>query len=89
MTTTWNPEEYTDSYRERVEDLIARKRRGEEIVKEGEPAGEGDVTDLMEALRRSAEQMKGRLAGQTASAALARQNPVSERVRPASACASG
>ena len=60
MTTTWSPEEYRDSYRERVEDLIARKRRGEEIVREGEPAGEGEVTDLMEALRRSAEQMKGR-----------------------------
>ena len=60
MTTTWNPEEYRDSYRERVEDLVARKRRGEEIVREGEAAGEGEVTDLMEALRRSAEQMKGR-----------------------------
>ncbi|HEX6933314.1 MAG TPA: Ku protein [Streptosporangiaceae bacterium] len=59
MSATWNPDEYRDSYRERVEDLIARKRRGEEIVREGAPAGEADVTDLMDALRRSAEQMRG------------------------------
>jgi DNA end-binding protein Ku len=62
MTAAWDPEQYTDSYRERVEDLIARKGRGEEIVREGEPAGESNVTDLMEALRQSAEQMRGRRA---------------------------
>ena len=60
MSTKWNPDEYADSYRERVEDLLARKQRGEEILTEGEPAGEADVTDLMDALRRSAEEMRGR-----------------------------
>ena len=60
MTTKWGPENYRDTYRERVDDLIARKRRGEEIVREGEPAGEAGVADLMEALRRSAEEMRGR-----------------------------
>ena len=58
MTTPWDPEQYRDSYRERVEDLISRKGRGEEIVREGEPAEESNVTDLMEALRQSAEQMR-------------------------------
>ncbi len=77
MTTTWSPKEYRDSYRERVEDLIARKQRGEEIVREGEPAGEGEVTDLMDALRRSAEQMKGRRPAMKARAALAWQGQVS------------
>lgn len=62
MTTAWDPEQYRDSYREQVEGLIARKGRGEEIVREGEPAEEPNVTDLMEALRQSAEQMRGRRA---------------------------
>jgi DNA end-binding protein Ku len=60
MSTTWNPDEYADSYRERVEELLARKQRGEEILTEGEPAEEAGVTDLMDALRRSAEQMRER-----------------------------
>jgi DNA end-binding protein Ku len=59
MSAKWNPDEYHDSYRERVEDLIDRKQRGEEIVTEGAPAQEAEVTDLMDALRRSAEQMRG------------------------------
>ncbi|MDR2984507.1 MAG: Ku protein [Nocardiopsaceae bacterium] len=60
MSAKWNPDEYHDSYRERVEDLLARKQRGEEIVTEGAPAEGAEVTDLMDALRRSAEQMQGR-----------------------------
>jgi DNA end-binding protein Ku len=63
MTTAWSPENYQDTYRERVADLIRRKRKGEQIVREGEPAGGQDVTDLMEALRRSAEEMRGRRTG--------------------------
>jgi DNA end-binding protein Ku len=69
MTTKWDPGSYRDTYRERVEDLIARKRRGEEIIRAGEPAGAADVTDLMEALRRSAEEMRGRRRGRSSSAA--------------------
>jgi DNA end-binding protein Ku len=68
MTTKWDPESYRDTYRERVEDLIARKRRGEEIVREGEPAGAANVTDLMAALRRSAEQMRARRPGRSTAA---------------------
>jgi DNA end-binding protein Ku len=61
MTTEWDPANYRDTYRERVEDLIRRKQRGEEIVTEGDGAPEdSNVTDLMDALRRSAEEMRGR-----------------------------
>lgn len=60
MTAAWDPDRYSDSYRDRVEDLIRRKSKGEEIVTEGEPESESNVTDLMEALRRSAEDMRGR-----------------------------
>jgi DNA end-binding protein Ku len=66
MTAKWDPGNYRDTYRERVDDLIARKSRGEEIVREGEPAGEANVTDLTEALRRSAEEMRGHRRGKSA-----------------------
>src|SRR6202012_4314113 len=37
MTTDWDPEQYRDTYRERVEELIESKRNGEEI-ETAEPA---------------------------------------------------
>ena len=64
MTTSWEPGKYRDTYRERVEDLIERKRQGEEIVTESQPPEEGKVVDLMEALRRSAEAARGGRAAQ-------------------------
>jgi DNA end-binding protein Ku len=64
MSTGWDPENYRDTYRKQVEDLINRKRRGEDIVTEGEDAAEdSNVVDLMDALRRSAEEMRGRGSG--------------------------
>jgi DNA end-binding protein Ku len=60
ITTRWNPENYHDTYRERVEDLIARKRRGEQVVTEGAPPEQSNVTDLTDALRRSIEEARGR-----------------------------
>src|SRR5436309_5897348 len=60
MMAKWNPQNYRDTYRERVEDLIERKRRGEEIVTEGARPEDSNVVDLMDALRRSAEQARGR-----------------------------
>jgi DNA end-binding protein Ku len=60
MASAWKPENYRDTYRDQVEDLIERKARGEEIVAEGAPAGEADVVDLMDALRRSAEAARER-----------------------------
>jgi DNA end-binding protein Ku len=68
MTAKWDPASYRDTYRERVEDLIAHKRRGEELIRAGEPAGAADVTDLMEALRRSAEEMRARRRGRSTAA---------------------
>jgi DNA end-binding protein Ku len=62
MTIEWRPENYRDDYRERVEDLIERKQRGEEIVTEAAPPEDSRVVDLMEALRRSAEAQRRRSA---------------------------
>jgi DNA end-binding protein Ku len=63
MTTGWSPENYRDTYRERVEDLIERKQRGEEVVTEGRAPEESNIVDLMDALRRSAEAQRRRPAG--------------------------
>lgn len=53
MSGPWRPEDYRDSYRDRVEKLIEDKRRGREIVTESEPAAPTEVSDLLEALERS------------------------------------
>ncbi|MGE5290760.1 MAG: Ku protein [Micromonosporaceae bacterium] len=63
MTTAWKPDNYRDTYRDQVEELIERKTRGEEIVTEGAPAEDTNVVDLMDALRRSAEAIRGRRSG--------------------------
>jgi DNA end-binding protein Ku len=53
MSAEWNPENYADTYRERVEELIDRKRQGETIVTDGETRAAAPVVDLMDALQAS------------------------------------
>jgi len=56
MSATWDPSNYRDTYRERVEDLIDCKRKGEDVVsQEQKPGDESRVVDLMDALRTSLE----------------------------------
>jgi len=60
MTTDWDPEQYRDTYRERVEELIESKRNGEEI-ETAEPAPRASkVVDLTEMLRQSVADARGR-----------------------------
>ncbi|HMK62245.1 MAG TPA: Ku protein [Acidimicrobiales bacterium] len=60
MATDWDPEQYHDTYRERVEDLVERKRAGEEVVLETHPAEPTKVVDLMAALQASVEAARGK-----------------------------
>lgn len=55
LSIDWNPEDYRDTFEERVKDLIDAKRRGEEVVSESEPPDATNVLDLMDALRKSVE----------------------------------
>jgi DNA end-binding protein Ku len=55
MTTTWKPDQYEDTYTRRVEQLIADKREGREVVPAEPPEEATEVGDLLEALRRSVE----------------------------------
>jgi hypothetical protein len=53
MSAEWEAENYSDTYRERVEELIDRKRQGETIVTDGETRAAAPVVDLMDALQAS------------------------------------
>jgi len=60
MTTTWQPESYHDTYRERVEELIDQKRQGTVVVSEGPFAEPAPVVDLLAALQASVSAARGR-----------------------------
>ncbi len=56
LTVPWAPEDYHNTYRSRVEELIERKREGESVVFE-EQRPKSNVIDLMAALEASVEKM--------------------------------
>ena len=60
MAGAWEPEQYHDTYRQRVEELVDRKRAGEEVVLEARPAEPTKVVDLMAALEASVAAARGR-----------------------------
>lgn len=58
MVKPFAPEEYKDEYQERLRELISAKIAGKEVVAaapDGQPEN-GNVIDLMEALKASIEQ---------------------------------
>ncbi len=58
MQTSWQPEQYHDTYNDRVRELIEAKSRNETIpTPEGQPGAE--VVDLTQALRASINQQQG------------------------------
>jgi DNA end-binding protein Ku len=57
FTGSWKPEAYRDTYRERLREVIATKRKGKEIQVEQGPERE-PPEDLLEALRASVEAAK-------------------------------
>lgn len=61
MTTSFDPTQYRDEYRDRVEAAIARKAKGKTLEVESDEDREpvrGKTIDLMEALQRSLERTK-------------------------------
>src|SRR3954463_14480160 len=53
LSTDWEPERYADCYRERLENVIARKRKRQTIEAPKPEPEPSPVPDLMEALKRS------------------------------------
>ena len=68
LTSDWDPDQYTDTYRERVLDLIARKADGERIVTEKAEEPTASVTDLMAVLEASVNEARQRRGEAKASA---------------------
>jgi DNA end-binding protein Ku len=65
MSGPWRPEDYRDTYTERVEKLIEAKRRGREVVREAEPPEPTAMSDLIAALERSVADARGGTKPQT------------------------
>lgn len=59
LSMPWQPEEYEDTYEQRVQDVVEAKRNGEEIVTEEEAPQATNVVDLQDALRRSVDEASG------------------------------
>jgi DNA end-binding protein Ku len=59
MDETWKPEQYRDTYTDRVNDLIEAKRKGNDVEVADEAPQPTNVVDLLEALRRSVDSARG------------------------------
>jgi DNA end-binding protein Ku len=57
LATDWKPERYTDCYRERLERIVAQKKKGERVKAPQEPKQPKPAPDLMEALQKTLERM--------------------------------
>lgn len=60
MTEDFQPDEFQDVYRERLLEAVQEKIEGREIVAPAAKEEEPQVVDLMDALKRSVEEVKGR-----------------------------
>jgi DNA end-binding protein Ku len=58
LSGDFEPQEYTDHYREALEAVINAKLEGREVVQPAEPRATGAVVDLMDALKASVEAAK-------------------------------
>lgn len=76
MSTRWEPEQYHDTYRERVEQLIEDKRQGREVVTEAEAPEPTGMSDLLQALQRSVDAAR---AGRTDSASSGEEKSSGEK----------
>jgi DNA end-binding protein Ku len=79
LTADFDPDQYTDEYREALEAVIQAKVEGQEVV---QPAAEqpqgGAVLDLMAALRASVEAARGNKAGGSDGASVADEDGSAE-----------
>jgi DNA end-binding protein Ku len=76
----FEPDKYSDSYREQVLDMIERKAQGEHIAVQPEPEEEGTpAPDLMGALKASLEAVRAREGEDGAKPKAAKRKPVAKK----------
>ncbi|CAM5514493.1 Non-homologous end joining protein Ku OS=Streptomyces tendae OX=1932 GN=ku PE=3 SV=1 [Streptomyces tendae] len=63
LSGDWEPDRYQDTYQEKVRELVRAKAEGEEVAVAEEAPEATNVVDLMDVLRGSLEQAKGRGGG--------------------------
>jgi DNA end-binding protein Ku len=59
LSTEWKPEKYTDLHRERLQDVVDRKRKGQTIKAPKQEKAPDTPPDLMEALERTLAEIGG------------------------------
>src|SRR5919106_1911184 len=57
LGTDWDPERYTDCYRQRLEKVVDQKKKGRKVKAPSEPKEPKPAPDLMEALQATLEKM--------------------------------
>ncbi|WP_332693718.1 Ku protein [Halalkalibacter lacteus] len=85
LTTTFDPEKYTDEYRTALMELIEEKKTGKQTVTatEKEPAAASNVTDLMSALQASLDKTKTKKTGTRKKKAATTKKNISEKATTA------
>jgi DNA end-binding protein Ku len=69
LGSDWDPERYTDCYRQRLQKVVEQKKKGQKVKAPSEPKEPKPAPDLMEALQATLERMgsskdKGKANGQ-------------------------
>jgi DNA end-binding protein Ku len=91
MAGKWKPEDFRDTYTDRVKELIEQKKAGQEITPAAEAPQPTAATDLFEALRRSVEAASKRRSSEApakksatpAKKATTKKSAAAEKVTPA------
>jgi DNA end-binding protein Ku len=60
LSTDWDPERYTDCYRQRLERIVDQKKKGKKVKAPSEPKEPKPAPDLMEALQATLDRMGDR-----------------------------
>ncbi|MEV4708427.1 Ku protein [Actinoplanes sp. NPDC049316] len=82
MSGPWKPEEYRDTYTDRVNELIEAKKAGREVTVAEEAPEPTNVTDLLEVLRRSVEAAKKSTAKKPAKKTAAKKTAAKKAAPP-------
>lgn len=80
LTTDWDPARYKDGYRERLSEVVTRKRRGQPIVVPEPEPEPSPAPDLMAALQRTLERTR-ELSGDGAGAKRRKRAPAAPKAK--------
>jgi DNA end-binding protein Ku len=65
MTVDFDPSQYRDGYREALEELVAAKIQGRDVIRPQEPGSSGSLADILEASLAAVREGQAQQAGET------------------------